>query len=283
MIKKLLLIILIGSFPPSLAYAQEPILTPTPTPNVTPTVCVWGGCEIVTPDPGIITPTPPTFGEDPNYASPPTSIPDIEIPDFNAPNTPTIIEITLPTVDLPETPVPGLQPIGASIGLSYSTPAPLQGDGTYLTITNTISGTFTGIHSQVLAISDSTYILLNGTDNFSAVLTASTVPSWYAPYLPRDVAQVGWDFETLGADVRRRYSVSDWFEYIGNLSSLPIRFIKGLAELFALSGPLMLFLVWLLIFGPLVLVVRLVRMLWPWLVWFYKRIWELWEAIPWLN
>ena len=251
-----------------ISVAQE--MTPTPLPR----------------------PTIPNFPDDPYYEMVPTAIPDIDLPvlpglpspppipqvtpspwvtpqlpEINLPDTPPPVTPSpwatpqLPEINLPETPIPTLSPINASIGLSYSTPAPINISAD-MTATNTISGisglllstrdTISDIVSYTNGLSTTIYQITIATDT----LNIDHAPDWYAPALPRPMADVGWRFEQMGTDVTRRYSIAAWGIWMIEVLTLPIKFIKGLSFIAELFGPFGLFLAWLLIMFPVVLLFK---------------------------
>ena len=97
---------------------------------------------------------------------------------------------------------------------------------------------------------------LNQTDTF----TVASAPDWYAPALPRPMANVGWTFEGLrsGIDSGKRYSLVIWSGFFGYMVSLPIQFIKMLFQLSQFLGPFGLFLIWLLVMFPFVLGAKII-------------------------
>lgn len=252
----------------------DPCLFYTPTATVTPT-------PVNTPGPGTPTPVPMPSPEDfprPFYNRP-TSIPNMTFP-----NVPTPLAVSLPSPEPWDTPqaleMPNaispseislpmtgteaisLSEISTSLDLSYSTPLTLNtsvtGTAGY-TAATTILGTGQGWVSDT--VSYTLYISgvaaeISPTDTF----TVATAPDWYAPPLPRPMANVGWTFETVlddGIDEGRRYSLPAWASFFGYIVSLPVQFIKMLFELAVFLGPLGLFLIWLLVMLPFVLFVRI--------------------------
>lgn len=102
--------------------------------------------------------------------------------------------------------------------------------------------------SQTMALSQSMSTMIVS----SNWITASTVPADYAAWLPRPVAQIGYQFETMGSDLQRRYSVVDWTRFFVSILVIPIKFVKGLFVLGRFLGPLGLFMAWLFVMLPLV-------------------------------
>jgi hypothetical protein len=131
--------------------------------------------------------------------------------------------------------------------------------------------TISGMYSYTTYLSDTIAIISVA----SSTLSFSTAPTWYAPALPRPVADVGWRFEEMGGDVRQRYSVVDWGVWIAQLLAAPLQLVKGLAPLAALLGPFGLLLVWMLIMVPIVLVFRILQFLKNNLVQIFHFIWDL--------
>lgn len=220
------------------------------------------------------TPTTPNF-YDPLYSGPPTSIPDVNLPDIGRmatpPPTPTyeptpLETPALPTVSLPDTPVPTLSSVSSSIGISYSTPA-LLSVSTDLTATNAVSqvsnlllstqNTISGIITYTDSLSNTIFELSMATDT----LATGNAPAWYSPALPRPIADVGWRFEEMGQDTRKRYSVAAWGIWMAEVLAIPVQLVKGLAPVAQLLGPFGLFLAWLLIMAPIVLLFKILRFL----------------------
>lgn len=144
--------------------------------------------------------------------------------------------------------------IETGLVLSYTAPMTfspsMTGTPVFTTITVILSDT-TGLISDV--ISYTTYLsstIIVPTYTF----TISHAPDWYAPALPRPVADVGWTFEQLQADVNagRRYSIETWASFFGYIASLPFQMLKLLYQIVQFLGPLGLFLTWLLIMAPIV-------------------------------
>jgi hypothetical protein len=118
--------------------------------------------------------------------------------------------------------------------------------GTVLTIQTWITETIrytTWLSDEIAAI------------DYTGTFTIQTAPAWYAPSLPRPLADAGWTFETLqsGIDTGERYNISAWASFTGYIASLPVQLIKSLYDLFAFLGPFGLFVIWLLVMLPLVL------------------------------
>ncbi len=135
------------------------------------------------------------------------------------------------------------------------TPAPIRMDadlGAIDEVEDGINGTrvfFEDTMSQTLALSETMSTLVVSPD----VISASTVPAEYAPGLPRAVAQVGWQFETMGSDLQRRYSVTEWSTFFISIVAIPVKFVKGIFVLGRYLGPLGLFLAWLFVMLPIVM------------------------------
>jgi len=224
--------------------------------------------------PPLPTPTFPNF-YDPEYSGPPTRIPDVNLPNIGRmttpPPAPTYEPVPLetpmlPTIEFSGTPVPTLSAVNASIGLSYSTPRPLSSSAN-LTATDAVSqvsgllistqNTISDIVSYTNGLSNTIYEIGLATDT----LATGNAPDWYAPALPRPVADIGWRFEEAGQDTRKRYSVAAWGVWIAEILALPVQMIKGLAPIAQLLGPFGLFLAWLLIMSPIVLLFKILKFL----------------------
>lgn len=287
------------------------------TPTATPT-----GTPVPTPGPGTPTPVPMPNASPfprPNYGIP-TSIPMMGFPSVPGP-----VEISLPapTVDpwmTPEAlPMPGvvsitlleapnaislgnisltgteaisLESINTSLEISYSTPltlgaGSLTGTAGYSFVTG-LNDDGRAIISDVVSYTD----YLSGETaalQYSGTLTISTAPDWYAPLLPREMANIGWTFEHVGDNSTVRYSLNTWSYLFGAMIAMPIRLVRALLELFRFMGPFGLFLVWLLVIMlPAVLgfkillfikntIIRIINFVLTVLDWILK----IWNAVPW--
>lgn len=266
--------------------------TPTATANYTPTP---------TPGPGTPTAVPmaPTVEfPRPNYAIP-TSIPALTFPTAN-PNgyNPTPLALPSPlAVDITPEPfnTPALSVItatelsGISTGLyvSYSTPAPLGADSYTATITGTfdegvIGGWISNTVSYTIWLTDTAASL-----EYTNTFTVATAPSWYAPDLPRPMANVGWTFENMGDEVGTSYSLPAWAGFFGYIISLPIQMVKGLLDLAQYLGPLGLFIIWLLIMLPLTLFTRAILFIKNLIIGLFnlihkiiRFIGDIWDTVP---
>lgn len=247
----------------------DPCLFYTPTATATATARPTVGPGTPTPVP---MPSAVPFPR-PNYGIP-TSIPVISLPTAN-PN-----GVTLPTVNLPSplaisytppafsTPSLGvvtatpLVSINTSLELSYDSPMGISTPG--ITGSESYSDTsvyligVSGLVSDVVSYTtwlSTTVANINPTETF----TIASAPDWYAPPLPRPLADVGWTFETMqsGIDEGRRYSMSAWAGFSGYVVSLPFQFMKVLYQIVQFLGPLGLFLAWLLLMAPLVTYFRI--------------------------
>lgn len=238
--------------------------TPTATSTRTPS-----------PTPGPGTPTavpaaPTVVFPHPDYSQP-TSIPAAIWPTVS-PNgynptpfvmpSPLAISITPAPFSTPAldsiTPT-NLSSINYMMSLIYSTPSAiisgttdLTGTAGYTIVTGYL-GEATGFITDVVSYTDylsTTVANLTPTETF----TIANAPDWYAPALPRPVADVGWTFETLQTDIDagKRYSISAWSSFFGYVASLPFQLMKLLYQIVQFLGPLGLFLTWLLVMAPIV-------------------------------
>ena len=254
--------------------------TPSPTPSATPGLGTPSATPTMTHGPGTPTTTPTGVAMPnavpfpfPHYGAP-TSIPVYRFPSISTSGySPATLTIPSPIASS-YTPSPFNTPGSSSISstdlitistgleLDYSTPAgpgyatgtPGPGEeqgtgmadvmegwiGEAISYTNWISG-------EVAAVS------------YTGTFEIFTAPDWYAPPLPRPLADVGWTFEQLraGIDAGQRYSVAQWSWFMGEIVSLPIQFIKVLWQIVEFMGPFGLFLAWLLIMLPVVLFFKL--------------------------
>jgi hypothetical protein len=265
--------------------------TPTPTTTPSPTATPMTGTPTAVP-----MPTPIEFPE-PDYDNP-TSIPPATFPDV--PDELNPIPIPIPSViDLStpvfseSTPMP-LTDISTSLTISYSGFISIDGSGgiTGSQIYTMMSGVFStgqGLISDVTSYT--TYISGEiGNLQFTETFTITTAPTWYAPQMPREFANVGWTFELMDSDMYavKRYSVNTWASIFGYICSLPVKLTKTIWELFKFLGPFGLFLVWLLVvmlpfvFGIRILyflIIFLVRML-NFILTIIDWILKLWGALP---
>jgi len=251
--------------------------------------CVWEEWECTVTPPatatGTITATStaqitPIVFQAPEYDVP-TSIPAISFPEvpaalqFTPIPAPSVISIEItpmPTPDynslgsLPITPTATItmSSISTSINLSTTTPLSLS---VSLTGTNNISGT--GAISDALGAvgnwmdgvtSYTTWLSGEASSIYgSETITVLNAPDWYAPAMPRPMADVGWTYEQLTDPdgSTQEFSLSSWASFFGYSSSLPFQIVKSLWELVAYFGPFGLFLGWLLIMFLIVLAIHL--------------------------
>jgi len=240
----------------------DPIYTPSPTATGTPPTAT------ATP-----TGTPPTPTATSRSVAPTATRPNFNDPNFGG-GVPTAIStvdfsnlsrMSTPPPAPQSTPYPTLVSVQPSFVLSYSSPSAL----TYTTqstnsaqyqselILSQAQSTISDVIAVATTLSDTVHALMVATDT----ITISTVPDWYAPHLPRPVAQIGWDFEGMGSDVRRRYSLSSWTTWTAELLAVPVQFIKGLIPWAQALGPLGLVLAWLLVMLPIKLLLDMLDFL----------------------
>jgi hypothetical protein len=211
----------------------------------------------------------------PNYPVP-TSIQALQFPDVPDPLTfnpipapsPISISITpIPTPNFPDNTITATNPItltaiNTTLSLSYTTPLTLDTSGgltgsTVFTAVNNILITGTNWISGVISYTDWLSGEI-GTIQATQTFTLAAAPDWYAPDLPRPMADVGWTWETLqtGIDTGFRYSLPQWAWFFGYSASLPFQLLKVLRQIFQFLGPLGLFVIWLMVMFPLVLFVK---------------------------
>lgn len=266
----------------SLFFVPLGVLAQSPTPCP---LCFSGTPSAPNGTPPPPTATPPTWS-DPAYTAPPTRIPAVDF-SFTAEDVivpPSISVPDMPSVDFSSESPPALRPIGVSVPVSLPDVSIITEPDSpvvknLISVTHGLSQTISGYYSQTMVISGTIDSLMNGTDSLTGVIT-NTVPDWYAPDLPRDLAQVGWDFELMSSDVRRQYGVLDWFEYVAQLMSMPVLLAKSLAQIAALMGPFGLFLGWLFVMFVVVSVFRLIELLKNLLIRLINLIIQIWELIP---
>lgn len=292
--------------------------TPTATPSATPQPTAGPG----TPQPTPIIAMPPAVEfPAPNFAIP-TSIPALSFPAVPDPLTMTLDApdpVTFPALAT----APAITPTQiitdftlitntSGISIDLSTSSSMTGTGFYATSTGLLSQgqamlgevmTYTTwITDQIAALEESQ----------AQTISIDAAPNWYAPALPRPVANIGWTFEGMSDGMYnspRRYSVTAWAAFAGYTAALPVQLGKSLWDLLKFFGPVGLFLIWLLaVMLPTVLgfnilimlktvmirivsfvltladwaiklvdyIIKIISMLIDWL-------WKLWEAIPFVN
>jgi len=277
--RKLLIVALVCLFWPEIVSAQTPtpdgqschweLLNCTPTPTGT-----LEGTATATPE----TPVPTSSFEDgfgleaPSFPKP-TGIPAFTlgtpIPEqnFTPVPAPSPLSITLtpwpspdfPTINLTPNPSVTLASISTTIDIpAFSTP---MGIDTSITGTNGITGSedlegaIDDIEGFTGDLVDYTNTLTQATTAMqgSEVITVVAAPDWYAPELPRPLADVGYTFEFLTdpQSDTTNFTVTSWASFFGYTASLPWQFIKSLWQLVAYFGPFGLFLAWLLIMAIL--------------------------------
>ena len=253
-------------------------------------------------------PTPAPFNPDPiNTPAPITvsyaiSLTDVTSPTFRlaTPDYPTSAALTT-------TEMVSLTTINASLALTYSTPMPLSEFGAISgtsTLTNALLETEAGAvladgQGWVDQMISYTGWLSGQVSTLQATrtFTISTAPDWYAPDLPRPMANVGWTFELMQTDAWAGavdYSMGQWAWLAGYMVSLPFQLLKTLFIIAQFLGPLGLFITWLLVMLPFVLfikfwvfiknvtisllnlLIKIIRLLLA----VFDFLWKLWEAIP---
>lgn len=265
--------------------------TPTGTPTPEPTSTPMTGTPTAVPMPTSI-PFP-----EPDYDNP-TSIPPATFPDVPDPLNPTpipipsVISLSTPVFS-DSTPTP-LTDISTSLTISYSGFVSIDGSAgvTGTQIYSTMSGVISTGQGLISDVTSYTTYISGEIDNlqFTETFTITTAPTWYAPQMPREFANVGWTFELLDSDMyaTRRYSINTWASIFGYISSLPIKLAKTIWELFKFLGPFGLFLVWLLVvmlpfvFGIRILYFLIVLMLrmFNFVLTIIDWILKLWDAMP---
>jgi len=260
-----LVLVIIAMVP---VYAQsgctgDPCVFSTPTISPTPTTAatVGAGTPTTVPLPDAV-----EFPQ-PNYEVP-TAIPTLSWPALPTPYSP-------PTLSLP-TISPGTTTAFSTPVISLATAVPLITINTVISvslitpsvlITSPITPTGWTTNTNTLLgniVSYTNYISGQiATMETSNTITVVTAPGWYAPDLPRDMANIGWTFEmySSGIDAGTRYSILSWAGLGGHIVSMPIRLAKSLWGVASYFGPVGLFLAWLFIMLGLVLFIRLLRLL----------------------
>jgi hypothetical protein len=194
-------------------------------------------------------------------------------------------------LSLTETTAISLTTINTGLAISYSTPlsltAPITNSSGYTFVTD-LNTDGRAIISEVVSYTDylsNEVALLMYTDT----LTITAAPDWYAPYLPREMANIGWTFEQVGQGSIARYSLDTWAYLFGAMVAMPIRLSWGVWELFSFLGPFGLFMIWLIVimlpavtgFKILLFIkntfIRLINFALTVIDWILK----LWNAVPW--
>lgn len=252
-----------------------PTTTRTPMATSTPT-------QTKTPDPNLKTPTgTPTVA---TGTPQPTALPTkyLPTPRWGVPTA--IPAFMLPSVPqfvlFPPVPVPGGFKITIATPLPY-TPVPIT-DTSILSVeitpapfvmTDTSGITLPQIYTDV------GYVLGGYTDgviSYTALLTHQiemlsstqtitvvTAPSWYAPDLPRPIANFGWTFEQLNNPNSEisNYSLSSWASLAGYAAALPFSLVRGVWLVLTGYGWVGLFLAWLFSMSIFTLYVKLLILL----------------------
>mgnify|MGYP001235057240 CR=1 FL=1 len=266
--------------------------TPTPTSTRTPTATPGPGTPTAVPmAPTVVFPRPV-------YANP-TSIPALTFPTAN-PNGYNPDPLALPSpLSMAITPEPFNTPslgvvtstdvsgISTNIFLSYPTPSVITATGS---TSGTIGGFDQGIIGGWITTTISYTIWLTETAaslQYTETFTIATAPAWYAPDLPRPMADVGWTFETLQSDIGTNYGIPAWSGFFGYIISLPIQFIKMLFQIAQYLGPLGLFLIWLLVMLPFALFTRAILFIKNLIIGLFnlihkiiRFIGDIWDTVP---
>lgn len=242
--------------------------TPTPEPTPTGTITATATAQL----------TPVVF-QPPQYDVP-TSIPPLAFPtapqplEFTPIAAPSAISIEITPIPAPSfststitiaTVIP-LSALTTTIDLSYTEPLTLD-----LSLIGSVTGTDNLTGSVGSAVGDFSGWLEDGVLSYTNYLTGQiatiqgtqtitilNAPSWYAPAMPRPMADVGWTFEQLTDPTGEilNFTLSSWASFFGYVSTLPFQMVKSLWQIVAYLGPFGLFLGWLLIMFVIVLVVH---------------------------
>jgi hypothetical protein len=254
----------------------------SPTP-VTPTAPISGTTTPQNPYvPTVVTIQKPGGGLQPT-AIPVANLPVPSVIDPQPVPTPNVISPTLISTPQPVSPTISISltnvispsfyiatPVSSTVVLSYSTPAALSAGGT-VSGTTSFTSPGTAAYTDVVGIIVTTNGWIGEAVSYTGWLsgevatlqatqtfTIATAPSWYAKDLPRPMANVGYTFDLMRADVDNqiRYSLSQWAWLGGYIVSLPIQLVKVLYQIVQFLGPLGLLLTWLLVMLPFVLVIK---------------------------
>jgi len=204
----------------------------------------------------------------------------------------------MPAIQFPATPVPQMAPIKTSFNLVYSDVLTI---GNTTQNSNTITSTVTGPISSTVALIRETRSTISGVISYTSYLSkaiysttlavdtiiTTTAPSWYAPAMPRPMADVGYQFEIMAGDLRKRYSIATWAAWVANVIAVPIQFAKSLLPFAQIMGPFGLFLGWLFVMAPVVLMFRTLEFLKTMVIRVFNFIWDvikfigdIWDMIP---
>jgi len=241
---------------------QNDPITPIPTPDFidAPDPLAIGTWTVATPAPfnpdPINTPIPVAFSGG-------ISLTDVTSPTYR------LATPDYPTGAISSTEMVSLTTINTSLALTYSTPMPLSEFGTISgtdTITNALYETQAG---AVLSDADGWLGQMMSYTNWlsgevatlqaTRTFTIASAPEWYAPDLPRPMADVGWTFELMQEEAwagALEYSMTQWAWLGGYMVSLPFQLVKTLWTLVQFLGPLGLFITWLLVMLPMVLFIK---------------------------
>ena len=320
-----MLALLIIASPMALAQSGctgDPCLFDTPT--TTPTVTPWPTVGTGTPTPvGMPSSVPFPY---PNYNAP-TSIPQMAFPPvpsplavtlpaptpitnltpmpFPLPNpltgtllvtAPAPITLSVINISTGATPIT-LSTIDTSVSIGYSELLTLGASGGF---TGGISGDLsfvTGLDADGRAVISDVVSYTNYLSGevasiaYTETLAIDHAPSWYAPKLPRDMADIGWTFEQFSSPTgeAKRYSLNTWSFLFGTMISMPVRLVRGVWDLLYWMGPFGLFLGWLIVIMlPAVLGFRILQFIKATFIRVFNFIlavleWllKLWQAVPW--
>lgn len=246
--------------------------TPTPSPSPTLVPGQPTPTPTQTPDPSATaTATSSISPED--FSAPefglPTSIPNSNLnAQFPAPSPiartpipiPSAVVISLET-PMPYTPMPITSSIVITLEATMEPITYTVGEGISPVFSDTVGG-LNGFTSDLISYTHaitSQAEAIRGTE----VITIQNAPSWYAPALPRPLADVGWTFEQLtGPEAGApNYSFSSWAAFGGHVVTLPFSLVRSVWLSFKNFGPFGLFLAWLFVMAVLVAVVKLLMFL----------------------
>jgi hypothetical protein len=173
-------------------------------------------------------------------------------------------------LDTPQPWTPGEYSMSPSESFSVSFGANFPAPGSVLTYSPTISGLGGSISGTLGSGEGLTGDIISYTSWLSGEITAlegretftlSAAPAWYAPQLPRDIANVGWTFELLNTEAGNRYTMQTWAAMFGSIVAMPIKLSLNIWELFRFFGPFGLFVIWLLTMAVLVFNLNVLNLL----------------------
>jgi len=165
----------------------------------------------------------------------------------------TISPISMTAISLVTPQAVTMTEISTTLPLSYNEPLTLDTDTDDVTGTNTytaingIVGTGQGVISDVISYTGYLTGEIAAAEQ-TGTFTVAAAPDWYAPNMPREMADIGWTFELMEdfSNVRQ-YSINTWATIFGHTAAMPVRLGKNVWFRFQFLGPFGLFMTWLFV------------------------------------